>query len=519
MLIAVSLYLLLASCLILAARSTTPGRAQRFLERTTGLQIAAAALLGLAWLAGDAGGRTVALGPAALDAAMPWLPSVRLDGLSAILAILVSGLGHAVVRYSRRYLNGEPGRLGFLRALGATLAPLSLFVVAGDLLTMTLSWVVAGRGLDRLLAHRSERAAAWHLSAVRQRAGRIATTALLGAVILTALSFDTLDPVAIAASSPAPWIVGVIALAIAFAALAMSVQPPFHGWLVESMEAVTPVSALLHAGVVNGGGLLLIRSAPLFEGAPWALAIPLVMGAATAAIGTLVMCTQTDIKRKLACSTVAQMGFMLMQCGLGAFTAAAFHLVAHALYKAYAFLSAGAHVGPAGEPARALPFRWTPLVASLAFGAGAAYAAHALLGVDPGAKTGGWAITAVFAVAVAQLLLYERLRSPATRPAGAVLAIGVALPLIYLLGFGLFARALGLPTFPALEAPLFAEILVASFFVAAAAIQLAAWCRPAHPLMQRAYVFLRTAPARAALEKWTAPRPNPLIPHRPEGVL
>jgi NAD(P)H-quinone oxidoreductase subunit 5 len=115
---------------------------------------------------------------------------------------------------------------------------------------------------------------------------------------------------------------------------------PVHGWLIQVMEAPTPVSALLHAGVVNLGGFVLIRFAPLLEQAMPARALLLVFGLATAVLAGMVMLTRISIKVRLAWSTVAQMGFMLVECALGLYTLAALHLIGHSLYKAHAFLSA-----------------------------------------------------------------------------------------------------------------------------------------------------------------------------------
>mgnify|MGYP003836578743 CR=1 FL=1 len=119
---------------------------------------------------------------------------------------------------------------------------------------------------------------------------------------------------------------------------------PVHGWLTEVMEAPTPVSALLHAGIINGGGLLLIRLAEVVQASPGAMAALVMLGGLTAIFGAAVMLTQSAVKTALAWSTVAQMGFMLLQCGLGLWALAMLHIVAHSLYKAHAFLASGGAV-------------------------------------------------------------------------------------------------------------------------------------------------------------------------------
>jgi NADH:ubiquinone oxidoreductase subunit 5 (subunit L)/multisubunit Na+/H+ antiporter MnhA subunit len=131
---------------------------------------------------------------------------------------------------------------------------------------------------------------------------------------------------------------------LAFAALLKSAQFPTHGWLTEVMEAPTPVSALLHAGIVNAGGFLLVRFADLMLTAPGILAAVAIVGGFTALFGALVMLTQPAVKTSLAWSTVAQMGFMMLECGLGLFPLALLHIVVHSFYKAHAFLASGGAV-------------------------------------------------------------------------------------------------------------------------------------------------------------------------------
>ena len=147
---------------------------------------------------------------------------------------------------------------------------------------------------------------------------------------------------------------GVGYLLVACAAF-KSAQFPWHSWLPDTMETPTPVSAFMHAGIINAGGFLLIRLAPLLTHAPAALHAIAVVGAVTAGFGGVVMLAQPSVKRALAYSTIAQMGFMLLQCGLGAFGLALLHLVAHSLYKAHAFLRSGSTVG--GVPRAAIALR------------------------------------------------------------------------------------------------------------------------------------------------------------------
>jgi NAD(P)H-quinone oxidoreductase subunit 5 len=131
---------------------------------------------------------------------------------------------------------------------------------------------------------------------------------------------------------------------LAVGVLLKSAQLPFHGWILEVMEAPTPVSALLHAGIVNIGGFVMIRLGPLMARATIAQDLLLTVGLITAILASIVMTTRASVKVVLAWSTIAQMGFMLVQCGLGAYHLALLHLLAHSIYKAHAFLSTGSVV-------------------------------------------------------------------------------------------------------------------------------------------------------------------------------
>jgi NAD(P)H-quinone oxidoreductase subunit 5 len=151
----------------------------------------------------------------------------------------------------------------------------------------------------------------------------------------------------------ATWVAAFLALA----AILKSAQFPTHGWLTEVMETPTPVSALLHAGVINAGGFLLIRFADVMLLSPGVLAVLVMLGGFTALFGGLVMLTQSAVKTSLAWSTVAQMGFMILQCGLALFPLALLHIVAHSLYKAHAFLASGQAVDGVAAIRRPGPWR------------------------------------------------------------------------------------------------------------------------------------------------------------------
>ncbi len=270
--------------------------------------------------------------------------SVRLDPVSVTMLLLVSFIGWVVVRYSKVYLDGEPNQGSFTGWLCATLAFVMLFVSAGNMFQLVLAWIATSLSLHRLLLFYPERAAAQRAARKKFVTARISDIAVIGAAILLVAAFGTTDIAAILSAARTGvgggMAVGAAGL-LALAALLKSAQFPSHGWLTEVMETPTPVSALLHAGVVNGGGFLLIRFADVMLLSPGILAVLVMIGGFTALFGGLVMLTQPTVKTSLAWSTVAQMGFMIMQCGLALFPLALLHIVAHSLYKAHAFLASG----------------------------------------------------------------------------------------------------------------------------------------------------------------------------------
>ena len=138
-----------------------------------------------------------------------------------------------------------------------------------------------------------------------------------------------------------------VGLLVALAAFARSAQFPLHTWLPYTMEGPTPVSALMHAGIVNAGGFLINRFAPLFVHTSVVLHVIFAVGLVTAVLGSILMLTQNDIKKALGYSTMGQMGFMFVECGVGAFSLAIYHLIAHGMFKGTLFLGAGSVIGNA----------------------------------------------------------------------------------------------------------------------------------------------------------------------------
>ncbi|MCI3131108.1 proton-conducting transporter membrane subunit [Phenylobacterium aquaticum] len=317
-----------------------PGLAPRVAELAAlgALAVAVASAIGLG-LHGPETSRLVGWGGLGL--------SLRLDAVSAVMMLLVAFIGWVVVRYAATYLDGEARQGAFTGWLCLTLASVLLLVLAGNLGQLVAAWVATSLFLHRLLLFHPGRIAARRAAAKKFVTARLGDAALLGAAGLLVLAYGTGD-IATVLQSARAGAGGGLAIAAAgllgVAALLKSAQFPTHGWLTEVMETPTPVSALLHAGVINAGGFLLIRLADVMLLAPGVLAALVMIGGFTALFGGLVMLTQPAVKTSLAWSTVAQMGFMILECGLALFPLAMLHIVAHSLYKAHAFLSSGGAV-------------------------------------------------------------------------------------------------------------------------------------------------------------------------------
>ncbi len=343
--------------------------------------------------------------------------SVRLDVVSATMLLLVAFIGWIVLRYSKTYLDGEHRHNTFTVWLLMTLAAVLLLVQAGNLVQFVVAWIATSLCLHKLLLFYPGRRAAQRAARKKFLTARIGDVALVAAALLLVLSYGSTDIAAIFdAARLGQGGAGSVAAAalIAVAAVLKSAQFPTHGWLIEVMEAPTPVSALLHAGVINAGGFVLIRFADVMLLSPFVLAVLVMIGGFTALFGGLVMLTQPAVKTSLAWSTVAQMGFMILQCGLALFPLALLHVVAHSLYKAHAFLAAG------GAVDRVAALRRPGPIAVPGFGAvGKAFLAALAI------------YAAVFAVS--GILVGFDSKSPQAIALGAILIFGVA----YLLAQGL----------------------------------------------------------------------------------
>jgi NAD(P)H-quinone oxidoreductase subunit 5 len=332
------LLLLLVAAFFLRLPGSRPGALPRLAEAATlgALALAAAGVLQLV----TTGSADLAFGSGMA------LVAFRLDPVSATVTLLVSFVGWVVVRYSRTYLDGEPREGRFHGLMLATLAAVLLLAQAASLGVLVLGFVAIGLVLRQLLLFYPERPEAQRAAAKFSLVWGAGDVALILAAALLFWSFGTADlqSLTTAAASGLPMAAHVAVALMVLAAALKTASFPVHGWLTEVMEAPTPVSALLHAGIINSGGVLLITTAALVQESAGAMAALVMIGGLTALFGAAVMLTQSAVKTALAWSTVAQMGFMLLQCGLGLWTLALLHIVAHSLYKAHAFLASGGAV-------------------------------------------------------------------------------------------------------------------------------------------------------------------------------
>lgn len=357
------------------------------------------------------------------------------DGASSLMLLLVSFVGLVVSRFSVRYLDGEASQGEYFRWLGFAIGAVSLMVVSGNLVLFFAAWIMTSLGLHHLLLHYQHRRAAHRAAWTKFGISRLGDAFLLSALALSYTAFGTFDLEALfahiaqfGAGSESTAIHSAIGWLLMFGAVTKSAQFPFHIWLPDTMETPTPVSALMHAGIINAGGFLMIRMSPLMSLGPEALLALAVIGAFTACFAGVVMMTQPSVKRALAYSTIAQMGFMMLQCGLGAFTAAMLHIVAHSLYKAHAFLTTGSVLKQTPLGVGASPITRGPSVqiASLCIAAVATFAACwtalSTFGVEPQSKPGGYVLGFILCLALtawsARLISFGRFASIALAAVG-----------------------------------------------------------------------------------------------------
>jgi NADH-quinone oxidoreductase subunit L len=275
-----------------------------------------------------------------------------LDPLSAVMILVVTGVGFLIHMYSTGYMQGEPGYYRFFSYLNLFMFSMLVLVLAGNFLLMFVGWEGVGLCSYLLIGYYFDRKSAGDAGKKAFIVNRIGDVGFILGILLVFMTFGSLDfaevfPQIASAPGRFPLETGAgvltgISLLLFVGATGKSAQIPLYVWLPDAMEGPTPVSALIHAAtMVTAGVYMVARCSAIFSRAPHALEVVALVGIATALLAATIGLVQTDIKRVLAYSTVSQLGYMFVAAGVGAFSAGIFHLVTHAFFKALLFLGAG----------------------------------------------------------------------------------------------------------------------------------------------------------------------------------
>ncbi|MFB6283099.1 MAG: proton-conducting transporter membrane subunit [Halobacteria archaeon] len=362
-----------------------------------------------------------------------------IDGLTVVMWVTVTFFSGIIHSYSRRYMEGSRYKEKFFTYIFCFTLTVMLLVASNGFVIFLGMWLLMGLIMSELIGYDEN----WTQAKVSESLARkyfLASTVSLG-VGLTALftwtGSTTITGTAIHVLHSDSLVLFLAAGSILLAAMIQSALVPFHSWLMASMTAPTPASALMHAGFVNAGGILLVRFAPVVNFEPGFMLVVVLAGASSALLGKLMKTVQTDVKGMLGCSTVGQMGFMIMQAGLGFFAAAITHLILHGFYKAYQFLSSGSNVSHESpgfsESGDSLGFTAVLVVAATGLAAAVLFA----LLTGKGTKLNGGVILTILVVLTVMDATY---RFAALSSVPAVISYG-AVPLIALPSIVIYAAA------------------------------------------------------------------------------
>ncbi|HSG06542.1 MAG TPA: NADH-quinone oxidoreductase subunit L, partial [Nitrospiria bacterium] len=263
----------------------------------------------------------------------------------------VTGVGFLIHAYSIGYMHGEEGYARYFSYLNLFTVSMLLLVMGGNYLVMFVGWEGVGLCSYLLIGYYYEKTSAIKAGTKAFVVNRIGDAGFLVGLFLIVAYFGSLNynDVLPRAGEVSTSIATAIALCLFIGAIGKSAQIPLYTWLPDAMEGPTPVSALIHAAtMVTAGVYMIVRNHVIFDMAPVALAVVAVIGATTALFAATIGLVQNDIKRVLAYSTVSQLGYMFLACGVGAYMAAIFHLVTHAFFKALLFMSAGSVIHALG---------------------------------------------------------------------------------------------------------------------------------------------------------------------------
>ncbi len=276
------------------------------------------------------------------------LLGVQTDRISALFFTMVSVIGWVVLSFSKNYLRGDAMHRRFTIHLIFTIASVMFLMTAGDIFTFLIAWILSSYELRKLISFYQDRKYAV-LSGKKKKMMSIFSAGLLiiafSMIFLFTVQIDLNSFFQMCSSGYVDQsILEWIAVLLALAAIIQSAHVPFHGWVLSVMEAPTPVSGILHAGLLNAGPFLIIRFHPVFDKVSIAPNILILWGGLSAMYGTLVSFYQPAVKTRLSYSSVGHMGFSTMLSGLGLYPAAVLHLVGHSFYKAHTFLSSGSEI-------------------------------------------------------------------------------------------------------------------------------------------------------------------------------
>ncbi|MBR9844646.1 MAG: pesticidal protein Cry28Aa [Algicola sp.] len=287
----------------------------------------------------------------------------RINGFTILIWTTVSFFSAIISSYANNYLKGFRYHSRFITLSFCFTLSVMLLVMSNHIGFLILSWLIMGFFMSRLIGIDKSWGEAREASKFTQKHFLIGSLFLTVGLLLLTIKAEvfTLTELSSVVSKLPLYITMPSALCIIAAAIVQSAIFPFHKWLLSAMTAPTPASALMHAGFVNGAGILLA----LFSSVLYAsntLTLLFIIGGFSAIIAQFTKLLQVNVKQKLACSTIAQMGFMIMQCGLGFFNAAVVHLILHGFYKAYLFLSSGEEIAQT-TPQKPLQLKIKPLQA------------------------------------------------------------------------------------------------------------------------------------------------------------
>ncbi|MCA1958510.1 MAG: NADH-quinone oxidoreductase subunit L [Nitrospira sp.] len=267
-----------------------------------------------------------------------------IDPLTCAWLLVVTGVGFLIHVYSVGYMHGEPGFTRFFTYMNLFMVSMLLLVMGNNYVVLFIGWEGVGLCSYLLIGYYYERVSAAKAATKAFVVNRIGDAGFLLAIFLVFVNFNTLDYTGVfaQAGSLSPEMATAIALCLLVGAVGKSAQIPLYTWLPDAMEGPTPVSALIHAAtMVTAGVYMIVRNHAIFDLSPVAMSVVAFVGGGTALFAATIGLVQTDIKRVLAYSTVSQLGYMFLGCGIGAYAAAVFHVITHAFFKALLFLSAG----------------------------------------------------------------------------------------------------------------------------------------------------------------------------------